>query len=92
MFKDTPEGETHCDLVADAKQRALDLYKPPFRYFADIWTVGSEDGSGATVCKVDDHADGELISEALTEYYAKRQKCAVHGYGCGMQEATCQSI
>ena len=27
MFKDLPSGETHCDLVADAKQRALDKTK-----------------------------------------------------------------
>ena len=88
MFKDLPSGETHCDLIADAKQRALDLYKPPFRVAS--YRIMDDNGKFFTGYVGKDR--GELIAEALNEHYAKRQKCAVHGYGCGMQEATCQSI
>jgi hypothetical protein len=62
--------------VADAKQRALDLYKPPFRI------DDCEDGDGAYtsdsnlkfVCQVFSNTDGELIAEALNEYYANHKE------------------
>ena len=69
MFKDLPSGETHCDLIADAKQRALDLYKPPFRYHLGfVW-----DSNGEIVCapQLDFR---ELIAEALNEYYANHKE------------------
>jgi len=88
MFKDLPSGETHCDLVSDAKQRALDLYKPPFKVGGFVIF----DSKGQRFAELLSPSNRDLIAEALNEYYAKRQKCAVHGYGCGMQEATCQSI
>jgi len=68
MFKDLPSGETHCDLIADAKQRALDLYNPPFQI--DLNRI--YDRFGVFVCEPSVKSEsGELIAEALNEYWEK---------------------
>ena len=72
MFKDLPSGETHCNLFADAKQRTLDLYKPPFRVQI-IFEALTEavDSTGKVFVK---YNQGELIAEALNEYYANHKE------------------
>jgi len=93
MFKDLPSGETHCDLVADAKQRALDLYKPPFRYYRGYIfdankNIVADDPCEDAVARIRgwgrisylpepeklQDTVGELIAEALNEYYANHKE------------------
>jgi hypothetical protein len=55
------------------KQRALDLYKPPFRYSSSTNTILDGEGEIA-VSLCCQRLYGELIAEALNEYYDKRKE------------------
>ena len=52
------------------KQRALDLYKPPFRYSGGV-IVDSEYKAVAMLAAI--NGIGELIADALNEYYANHK-------------------
>jgi hypothetical protein len=66
----------------DAKQRALDMYKPPFRYgrLLGLYEMAVINSNGKSVCTAALHRVGELIAEALNEYYANHaaNKCQGH--------------
>jgi hypothetical protein len=53
------------------KQSALDLYKPPFKLEYGVWAVS--DANGYEICGVTSKSDGELIAEALNEYWEKHK-------------------
>jgi len=59
------------------KQRALDLYKPPFRYTTVSHRYGYEvlDDDGMSMCLVGNNCKdrGELIASALNEYWEKHK-------------------